>query len=124
VTAQVVHLVPVVLLLTAWIVAISLLLSAAQVRWRDIGVALPLVMQLWLFASPIIYPLSVVPAAWRDWYLLNPMAGVVGSFRDVLLHGTQPDPEPLRYAAIVTGLMLPLAYLLFKRAEATMADVV
>ena len=43
-----------------------------QVRFRDIGVALPVLLQLLMFASPIIYPLSVVPPAWRDWYLLNP----------------------------------------------------
>lgn len=124
VTAQIVHLAPVVLLLTAWIIAISLLLSAMQVRWRDVGVAMPLLVQLWMFASPVIYPLSVVPDAWRGWYLLNPMAGIISAFRDVLLHGAQPDPVPLRYAAIVTACLLPAAYLVFKRAEATMADVV
>lgn len=123
-TPAIVHLVPVLLLLAAWIVAISLLLSAAQARWRDVGVALPLLMQVWLFVSPVIYPLSAVPDSWRGWYLLNPMAGIIASFRDVLLHGVQPGAEPLRYAAIVTGCVLPLAYLVFKRAETTMADVV
>lgn len=123
-TRQVWNLLPVILLLAAWALALSLVFSAAQVRWRDIGVAMPLLVQLWLFASPVIYPLSSVPEAWRPWYLLNPMAGIIGSFRDVLLHGVQPDPVPLRYAAAVTAVALPIAYLVFKRAEATMADVV
>ena len=121
---QVVHLVPVVVLLAAWVLAVALVLSAAQVWWRDIGVAMPLVVQLWMFASPVIYPLSVVPAGWRPLYLLNPMAGIISSFRDALLQGVQPDPVPLRYAVAVTAVALPAAYLVFKRAEATMADVV
>jgi lipopolysaccharide transport system permease protein len=124
VTLHIAHLAPILLVLLAWIVAMSLLLSAAQVRWRDVGVAMPLLVQLWMFASPVIYPLSVVPEAWRAWYLLNPMSGIISAFRDVLLQGAQPDPVPLRYAAIITACLLPLAYLVFKRAEATMADVV
>lgn len=123
-SAAVWHLIPVVALLSAWIMAVSLLLSAAQVRWRDIGVAIPVLVQLGMFASPVIYPLGVVPEAWRPWYLLNPMAGIINAFRDVLLRGQQPDPLPLAYAAAVTACVLPLAYMLFKRAEATMADIV
>ena len=118
------NLLPVVALLAAWILAVSLVLSAIQVRVRDIGVAVPVLLQALMFGSPIIYPLSVVPEPWRAWYLLNPMAGIVASFRDVLLHGVPPDPEPLRAACAVTALVLPLAYLFFKRAEATMADLI
>lgn len=123
-TAQAWNLLPIVGLLGAWILAVSLALAAIQVRFRDVGVALPVLVQLLMFASPIIYPLSVVPAAWQSWYLLNPMAGIVSSFRDVLLRQTAPAPEPLRTALIVTAIALPLAYLLFKRTEATMADVI
>lgn len=118
------NLLPVIALLGAWVLAVSLILSAIQVRVRDIGVAVPVLLQALMFGSPIIYPLSVVPEAWRGWYLLNPMAGIVESFRDVLLHGVPPDPVPLRVALVVTALVLPLAYLFFKRAEATMADLI
>jgi lipopolysaccharide transport system permease protein len=124
ITAHVVTLVPLVLLLAAWILAVALVLAAVQVRFRDIGVALPVLMQILMFASPIIYPLSVVPAAWRDWYLLNPLAGIVSSFRDVLLRHTAPDPYPLGIACLVTAIALPVAYLFFKHAEATMADLI
>lgn len=116
------NLLPIVGLLAAWILAVSLVLAAVQVRIRDVGVALPVLLQLGMFASPIIYPLSVVPADWRALYLLNPIAGIVSSCRDVLLRGGPPDPEPLRVACLVTGIALPLAYLFFKRSEATMAD--
>lgn len=119
-----VYLVPVIGLLGAWITAVSLLLSAAQVRWRDVGVAVPVLVQLGMFASPVIYPLALVPEQWRPWYLLNPLAGIINAFRDVLLRGQPPDAVPLAYASVVTALVLPIAYALFKRAEATMADVV
>jgi lipopolysaccharide transport system permease protein len=118
------NLLPILALLAFWIFAVSLVLAAIQVRFRDIGVALPVLVQALMFASPVIYPLSVVPHAWRPWYLLNPMAGIVSSFRDVLLRQAAPDPEPLRFAVLVTAAALPLAYLYFKRAEATMADLI
>jgi lipopolysaccharide transport system permease protein len=118
------NLLPIIGLLAAWTLAVSLVLAAIQVRVRDIGIALPVLLQLWMFASPIIYPLAVVPRAWRAWYLLNPIAGIVSSFRDVLLQHGAPAPEPLRAATLVTAVALPLAYLFFKRAEATMADVI
>jgi len=122
-TSEVLNLIPILALLAAWIFAVSLVLAAVQVRVRDIGVALPVLVQALMFASPIIYPLTAVPASWRSWYLLNPMAGIVSSFRDILLRQVPPDPEPLRLAAIVTAVLLPIAYLFFKRAEATMADL-
>lgn len=123
-TAHALNLVPIVFLLAAWILSVALVLAAVQVRFRDIGVALPVLMQILMFASPIIYPLSVVPAAWRDWYLLNPLAGIVSSFRDVLLRQSAPDPYPLGIACLVTAIALPVSYLFFKHAEATMADLI
>lgn len=124
ITPAVFYLLPVVAILAAWILAVSLLTSAAQVRWRDVGVAMPVFVQLLMFASPVIYPLGVVPEAWRPWYLLNPMAGIIDAFRDVLLRAQFPDVMPLAYSAAVTACALPLSYLVFKRAEATMADIV
>jgi lipopolysaccharide transport system permease protein len=79
-TTQILHLVPIVLLLGAWLLSVALILAAAQVRWRDVGVAMPVMLQLWMFASPVIYPLSLVPEGLRSWYLLNPMAGIISSF--------------------------------------------
>ena len=124
VTSAVLLLVPIIVLLAAWSLAVSLALSALQVRWRDVGVALPVAMQLGMFVSPVIYPLGVVPEAWRPLYLLNPMAGIIQSFRDILLRGQAPDALPLAMATLVIALTLPLSYLVFKRTEATMADII
>jgi lipopolysaccharide transport system permease protein len=123
-TLHTLKLIPVMALLAAWSLAVSLVLAATQVRFRDVGVALPVLLQLWMFASPVIYPLSALPASWRPWYFLNPMAGIVSSFRDVLLRGGATDPVPLRVAVVVTAVALPAAYLVFKGTEATMADVI
>ena len=118
------QLLPIMLVLAAWALALALVSSAIQVRWRDVGMAVPLLVQLWMFASPVIYPLSAVPEEWRRWYLLNPMAGIITSFREILLLGGLTDLAPLRYSVAVTAILVPSAYLVFKRMEATMADVV
>lgn len=124
VTALALWLIPVLFIAVAFATALSLVLSVLQVRFRDIGLAMPLLMQLWMFASPVVYPMSAVPARLRPWYLLNPMAGVVENFRRVLIQHQSPDLDSLRVAAIVTALLVPLAYLIFKQQEANLADVI
>jgi lipopolysaccharide transport system permease protein len=101
---------------------VSLILCAVQVKYRDIGIALPLVLQLWMFATPVVYPIRAVPPEWRTLYLLNPMVGVTEAFRRGLLEGA-PAYGPLGVAAAVSFVVLPLAYLYFKHVEATVADV-
>ncbi len=123
-TLYALYLAPILLVETAFVVGFSLVLAATQVRFRDVGFAVPLLLQLWMFASPVVYPLSEVPQRWRALYLLNPMAGVVESFRRVLLQGLPPDQNSLGLAAIVSFVLLPLAYLFFKQNDATMADII
>jgi lipopolysaccharide transport system permease protein len=95
-----------------------------QVRFRDVGVAMPLLLQLWMFASPVVYPLSAVPQRWRGLYVLNPLVGVIENFRRAVLQGVEPDFQSLGVSAVVAAVLLPLAYLYFKRVEATMADII
>ncbi|MBL8212902.1 MAG: ABC transporter permease [Bryobacterales bacterium] len=104
--------------------SLSLMLSAMQVWVRDIGIAMPLVLQLWMFATPVVYPLSAVPQWLRGYYILNPMTGVIENFRRVVLQNTAPDMPSLLASALFSVLMLPVAYLYFKQREATMADVI
>jgi lipopolysaccharide transport system permease protein len=104
--------------------SVSLLLSAFQVRFRDIGIAMAFVMQLWMYATPVVYPLSVVPMRFQWLYSLNPMAGVVENFRRVVLHHSAVNTAALWPGLIVACLLLPAAYVYFKTAEATMADVI
>jgi lipopolysaccharide transport system permease protein len=122
-TTQLLWVVPVTAILTVFLTAVALILSALQVRFRDIGMAMPLLLQLWMFASPVAYPLQQVPVRYRDLYMLNPMAGVIENFRAALL-GTGIDLRSLLVAAVVALLLLPASYLYFKRVEATVADVI
>jgi lipopolysaccharide transport system permease protein len=116
--------VPLVALLAGLVTALGFLLAALQVRFRDVGIAIPLITYLWLFCTPIGYSLASVPESYRPWFLLNPMTGIVESFRAVVLRASLPDPQLLIVPVLVTVVLLPLAYAVFKRTEATMADVI
>jgi lipopolysaccharide transport system permease protein len=113
-----------VLLETAFAAGIVLFTSALNVFARDVKVAVPLAMQLWLFLTPVMYPLDTVPDSVRWIYLVNPMTGLVESFRSVLLDGRGPELELLLPAlgGAVAALLLGLAY--FRGTERRFADVI
>ena len=123
-TIHALYVVPIVLILTCFALAMSLFLSATQVRFRDIGVAVPLLLQLWLFATPVIYPLSSVPERFKSLYSLNPMVGIIESFRQVSLRGAAPDQWSLAMSAVISVVLLCLSYVYFKHLESTMADII
>lgn len=123
-TPAALYAIPIVVVLTIFATAVSLVLSAVQVRYRDIGVAMPLVLQVWMFATPVVYPLSVVPAAWQSLYVLNPMVGIIESFRRVILQGQPPPFRALAISAVIALVLLPIAFIYFKHVEATVADVI
>ena len=123
-TLNALYAVPIILVLTMFVTAVALFLSATQVRFRDIGVAMPLLLQLWMFASPVVYPLSAVPTRLRGLYLLNPMVGVIENFRRAILQGAPPDFRTLGVSALIAIVLLPAAYIYFKRVEATVADII
>lgn len=119
-------LVPVFMLLTVGTsLAVSLWLSALYVRYRDVGAAVPLITQLWMFASPVVYPSSLIPETWRTWYaLINPMVGVIDGFRWALL-GTHPPHIGMLLANVSTIFVVLLgATAYFNRVERTFADVI
>ncbi|HJQ71513.1 MAG TPA: ABC transporter permease [Blastocatellia bacterium] len=115
---------PIIFLLAMLAAATSFLLSATQVRFRDIGVGMPLLLQVWMFATPVVYPLSAVPENLRGLYSLNPVAGLIENFRRVVLYNTPPDYFSMGISAAVTAVLLVVGYARFKRVEATMADMI
>jgi lipopolysaccharide transport system permease protein len=123
-TLNILYAVPIIALLVAFATAAAFVFSATQVRFRDIGVAMPLLLQLWMFASPVVYPLSAVPQSIQPLYMLNPMAGIVDSFRRIVVQGLPPAGAPLATAAVVALVALPLSYMYFKHVESTVADVI
>jgi lipopolysaccharide transport system permease protein len=97
--------------------------AALNVFYRDVKHLITLGLQIWLYASPIIYPVSLVPENLRRVYFLNPMAGVIEAYRSVLLYQKLPDSS-LAFSALMSAAVLLLGYLFFKRVERQFADVV
>lgn len=116
--------IPIVLVLGGFAAAIALFFSAIQVRFRDVGLAMPFVLQVWMFTVPVVYSLQSVPPRFRRLYLLDPAAGLIDNFRVVVLGGSPPNVANLLTSAAITILCLGFAYAYFKWSEATMADVI
>lgn len=104
--------------------AVGLWLSALNVQYRDVTHAVPFLIQTWLFASPIAYPISVVPERWRLLYSLNPLAGVVEGFRWALLGKESPNFGVIAISALVVIALLLSGLIYFQRMERSFADVV
>jgi lipopolysaccharide transport system permease protein len=103
--------------------AVSLWLSALNVRYRDVRYTLPFIVSVWLFASPVAYPSSLVPESWRLIYGLNPMVGVVDGFRWALLDAEAPGMSLLVSVATV-ALLFTGGLIYFRRMERSFADAV
>lgn len=103
---------------------VGLWVAALNVLCRDIGHAQPFVIQLWLFATPIIYPGSLIPQEWRALYALNPMVGVVEGFRAALLKAEGPSVFAIIPSVIVAGIVLLSGLYFFRRTEQMIADTV
>jgi lipopolysaccharide transport system permease protein len=98
-------------------------LSALNVKYRDVRYALPFVIQLWLFASPVIYPASMMPDRWRWVLALNPMTGIIESFR-ASLFGHEFPVATILPAVVITIVILLYSFFAFRRAEDSFADIV
>ena len=104
--------------------SVSLWLSALNVKYRDVASVVPLMTQLWMFASPVLYPASLVPERFRFYYGLNPMAGVIEGFRWALLGKAEPDWGMVAVSVGVVALLLGGGVMFFRRVERTFADLI
>jgi lipopolysaccharide transport system permease protein len=117
--------VPLLFLIEIALVSGSLLLaSALNVFARDVRLAVPLIAQMMLLVTPVMYPLSSVPHRMRPFYLVNPMTGLVESFRRVLVYGQGPQLGLLVPSIIGAGLFLVVGTLYFSAKERVFADVI
>jgi homopolymeric O-antigen transport system permease protein len=124
-TQEMVWLAPLTLLAVATAAAVGVWLSAVNVRYRDVRYAVPFLVQLWLFASPVAYTAALVPAEWQPMYRLNPMVGVIEGFRWALLgEGAPPPIEAVLVSVLVTAVVLAAGLAYFRRVERTFADVI
>ena len=97
--------------------------SALNAKYRDISTALPVLLQLWMFTSPIVYPESMVPERWKWVYELNPMVGIIEGFRSSFL-GLEFNWRALLISFLVTSVLVVYSTYAFKRLDEEFADVV
>lgn len=116
--------VPLLVLQIILTMGIALFGASIIVFFRDVRFVMPLVTQVWMYATPVVYPTDMVPERLRPYYFLNPMAGIIDGYRRVLIMG-----EPPNLAAMVPGMVISLlifvaGYILFKRVEPLFADLI
>lgn len=114
-----------VLTLMALVTALGVgtFLAAVNVRYRDVKYVLPFLIQVWMFASPVVYTSTLIPTEWHVLYALNPMSGVIEGFRWALIGG--PRPDDLIFISAAASLLVLLGSLIyFRRVERTFADVI
>jgi lipopolysaccharide transport system permease protein len=123
-TGTALYVLPVIGVLVVWSMAIALCSSAVQARVRDIGVAMPLLLQVLMFTTPVVYSSDAIPHNLRSIYFLNPLAVLVETFRQAAVLGVSPDGRDVVYTAVVSIVCLVFSYIIFKRLDATLADVI
>ncbi len=123
-TANILWVVPILAVQMVFTIGICFFASAFNVYYRDVKHALPFLIQVWMYACPIIYPVSSIPERYHTLYFLNPMSGVIANFRTVILAGGSPNFYYLGISAGGAVLLFVFGYLYFKRIEMQFADVV
>jgi lipopolysaccharide transport system permease protein len=117
-----------VALVTLLALGVGMWAAAVNVKYRDVGVALPVLVQFWMYASPVVYPSGIVyspsvPRVWQHLYTLNPMVGIIDNFRAALLGGPA-NWAGLAASAAFTLTLLAYAAYVFRRAEKQFADII
>jgi len=116
--------VPLILIAGLLALAIGLWLGPVNVRFRDVKHTVPFMLQIGMYASPIVYPLSQVPTEWQTLYSLNPMVGVIEGFRWAVFDRGHPDFAALGIGLAVIAVLLVAGLVFFKNQERTFADVI
>jgi len=123
-TAGVAAFIPAVFLVAAAVLGLTLWLAALYVPYRDVGHLLPFLIQVWLFASPVLYPLSLLPEKFWLLYALNPVVVAIQASRWAFAGGDPPQPAMVVIAAAVAALLLVSGLWFFRRHEGRFADIV
>ena len=119
----VVYLPVLVAVTTVFAIGLGLLLGVLNVFVRDVGQVIGVVIQLWFWLTPIVYPANIIPEQFRKIVEFNPMTHVVGGYQDVLLRNHAPDLSGLLMPLTVGLVLMAISFVLFRRASAEMVDV-
>lgn len=104
--------------------AFGIWLTALNVKYRDVGMAVPFMIQIWMYLCPIVYPITLVPERWRTLYAINPMVGVIEGFRWSLLGTDAPNFQMMAVSFGVLSIFLFAGLLYFRKVETTFADII
>ena len=123
-TIYVLFLIPILLLQILFTLAVCFFGSALNVFYRDIGQAIMFLTGLWMYACPIVYPISVIPEKYRMLYALNPMVGIIDGYRKVIIQGVAPNWDFILISFVVTVLTVIISFKIFKKLEIQFADII
>ena len=104
--------------------SVSMLLAALNVRYRDVKYALPFLVQIWLFVTPIIYPVAFLPPKMKRFLAFNPMAGFLEGFRNSLFNTRRMDWGLVGISVVITAVLLVIGAIYFRKTERSFADIV
>lgn len=116
--------IPILGIIIVFAVAAALCCSSLQAHFRDVGVAMPLLLQILMFTTPVVYPATAVPQSIKEIYFLNPLAILIDVFRQAAVLGITPDARQMIYCVTVSIACLVFSYVLFKRLDTTLPDVI
>ncbi len=123
ISAGLLMLIPLVLMITLFAAGVGMWMSALNVKFRDVRYALPFILQIWMYVTPIIYPVSFIPAHWRWLIALNPLSGIIQGFRCAIF-GYPFDWTGLAVSAALTVGVVIYAAFAFRRMEREFADII
>jgi lipopolysaccharide transport system permease protein len=122
--AYLLWLVPMLIVTMLFALGCGMIVAALGTFLQDVLFGLPLLVQLWMLATPIMYPLDQVPSSWMPLYVLNPMVGIIEGFRAVLIGHVAPDMKLLGVSAAATVIIWMIGWPLFKNLSQHFADAV
>ena len=123
-TINVLWIIPLLAIQIILTIGVTLLGAAVIVFFRDVRFVIPLLIQIWMYASPVIYPTDLIPPQYLPLYFLNPMAGIIDGYRRALVMGQPPLMPALALAMVISFTILILGYFVFKRSEPLFADLI
>jgi len=121
---QTLWVIPILFIQLIFTISLSLLIASFNLFYRDIQYLLNLIVSLWFYLTPIIYPIEQFPEKYRFVFALNPMSVIINAYRQTVLGGGQPNLQSLGIAAFVSVILFIISYLIFKKSEGKFADYV
>ena len=116
-------LLPLTIVLSGFAIGLGLALGVTNVFVRDLGHAVPIILQIWFWLTPIVYPVTIIPEDYRHWMAFNPVYHLTAAYQDILVYGRSPEVGGLVIIGVSSLLLLLLSLFLFRRSSEEMVDV-